>query len=84
MISFILFCLPTCHSLCVLYWSDKFLERTFHDNKRIIGETELTYHILNNGQYLRVIRDAILVQHYRVEVYSANDGKWELKAKVHF
>uniref|UniRef100_A0A8R1XWW8 DNA_MISMATCH_REPAIR_2 domain-containing protein n=1 Tax=Onchocerca volvulus TaxID=6282 RepID=A0A8R1XWW8_ONCVO len=46
-----------------------------------IGETELMYHVLNNAQYLRVIHDAILVQHYRVEVYAANDGQWELKAK---
>uniref|UniRef100_A0A915PWH6 DNA mismatch repair proteins mutS family domain-containing protein n=1 Tax=Setaria digitata TaxID=48799 RepID=A0A915PWH6_9BILA len=45
------------------------------------SETELMYHVLNNTQYLRVIHDAILVQHYRVEVYAANDGQWELKAK---
>ncbi len=49
-----------------------------------VGETELMYHVLNNAQYLRVIHDAILVQHYRVEVYAANDGQWELKAKVNF
>uniref|UniRef100_A0A0R3RVS7 DNA_MISMATCH_REPAIR_2 domain-containing protein n=1 Tax=Elaeophora elaphi TaxID=1147741 RepID=A0A0R3RVS7_9BILA len=46
-----------------------------------IGETELMYHVLNNAQYLRVIHDVILVQHYRVEVYAANDGQWELRAK---
>ncbi|EFO25151.1 MutS domain III family protein [Loa loa] len=46
-----------------------------------IGETELMYHVLNNAQYLRVVHDVILVQHYRVEVYAANDGQWELKAK---
>ncbi|KAK6109982.1 MutS domain V family protein [Brugia pahangi] len=46
-----------------------------------IGETELMYHVLNNTQYLRVVHDAILVKHYRVEVYTANAGKWKLKAK---
>ncbi|KAL3981767.1 MutS domain V family protein [Acanthocheilonema viteae] len=46
-----------------------------------IDETELMYHVLNNAQYLRVIHDAILVQNYRVEVYAASDGQWELKAK---
>ncbi|VDK81458.1 unnamed protein product [Litomosoides sigmodontis] len=46
-----------------------------------IGETEVMYHVLNNTQYLRVIHDAILVQHYRVEVYAAHDGQWKLKAK---
>ncbi|KAM3726887.1 DNA mismatch repair protein [Dirofilaria immitis] len=46
-----------------------------------IGETELMYHVLNNTQYLRVIHDSILVQHYRVEVYALKDGQWELKAK---
>lgn len=49
-----------------------------------VGETELMYHILNSTQYLRVIHDAILVQHYRVEVYAADNGQWELKAKVNF
>lgn len=42
------------------------------------------YHILNHAQYLRVIHDAILVHHYRVELYASNDGQWELKAKVSF
>lgn len=46
-----------------------------------IGETELMYHVLNNTQYLRVVHDAILVKHYRVEVYTASAGKWKLKAK---
>ncbi len=40
------------------------------------------YHVLNNTQYLRVVHDAILVKHYRVEVYTASAGKWKLKAKV--
>ncbi|VDN19716.1 unnamed protein product [Gongylonema pulchrum] len=47
----------------------------------VLGEVELTYHILNSTQYLRIVRDAILVKHYRVEVYAARDGQWELKAK---
>uniref|UniRef100_A0AAF5PGB0 DNA mismatch repair proteins mutS family domain-containing protein n=1 Tax=Wuchereria bancrofti TaxID=6293 RepID=A0AAF5PGB0_WUCBA len=46
-----------------------------------IGETELMYHVLNNAQYLRVVHDAILVKHYRVEVYAASVGQWKLKAK---
>lgn len=50
----------------------------------LLGETELMYHVLNNAQYLRVIHDAILVQHYRVEVYASYDGQWKLKAKVNF
>uniref|UniRef100_A0A0R3QY37 DNA_MISMATCH_REPAIR_2 domain-containing protein n=1 Tax=Brugia timori TaxID=42155 RepID=A0A0R3QY37_9BILA len=41
----------------------------------------LMYHVLNNTQYLRVVHDAILVKHYRVEVYTASAGKWKLKAK---
>ncbi|CAG9534680.1 unnamed protein product [Cercopithifilaria johnstoni] len=46
-----------------------------------LDEVELTYHVLNSAQYLRVIHDVILVHHYRVEVYAADDGQWELKAK---
>ncbi|VDM95943.1 unnamed protein product [Thelazia callipaeda] len=47
----------------------------------VVGGTELTYHILNNSQYIRVVRDAILAHHYRVELYAADNGQWELKAK---
>uniref|UniRef100_A0A0M3IVU6 Glucan endo-1,3-beta-D-glucosidase n=1 Tax=Ascaris lumbricoides TaxID=6252 RepID=A0A0M3IVU6_ASCLU len=46
-----------------------------------IGLTELTYHNLNNGQYTRVVRDVILMLHYRLEVYVACDNEWILKAK---
>uniref|UniRef100_A0A0M3K2D2 DNA mismatch repair protein Msh2 (inferred by orthology to a human protein) n=1 Tax=Anisakis simplex TaxID=6269 RepID=A0A0M3K2D2_ANISI len=41
----------------------------------------LTYHILNSGQYTRVIRDVLLKLHYRLEVYVASEGEWKLKAK---
>ncbi|KHN81388.1 DNA mismatch repair protein Msh2 [Toxocara canis] len=46
-----------------------------------IGLTELTYHNLNSGQYARVVRDVLLMLHYRLEVYTACDGEWTLKAK---
>ncbi|VDM29028.1 unnamed protein product [Toxocara canis] len=47
----------------------------------LLGLTELTYHNLNSGQYARVVRDVLLMLHYRLEVYTACDGEWTLKAK---
>lgn len=46
-----------------------------------IGLSEITYHNLNSGQYARVVRDVLLLLHYRLEVYTANEGSWQLKAK---
>lgn len=43
---------------------------------------EITYHNLNNAQYGRVVRDVILLLHYRLEVYGLSEGVWTLKAKV--
>lgn len=46
-----------------------------------IGGREITYHNLNNAQYGRVVRDTLLMLHYRLEVYELSEGAWTLKAK---
>uniref|UniRef100_A0A0N5AJT6 DNA_MISMATCH_REPAIR_2 domain-containing protein n=1 Tax=Syphacia muris TaxID=451379 RepID=A0A0N5AJT6_9BILA len=46
-----------------------------------IGNHEITYHNLNSAQYARVVRDVLLLLHYRVEVYELSENYWTLKAK---
>ncbi len=51
-----------------------------------IGDTKISYVVINKNQYERVIRELLLLHQYRVELYRQNDKKiadLELVAKVH-
>ncbi|EJW71500.1 hypothetical protein WUBG_17593 [Wuchereria bancrofti] len=51
----------------------------FFAAKLVFDDAKLVNNMLL--MYLRVVHDAILVKHYRVEVYAASVGQWKLKAK---
>lgn len=47
-----------------------------------VEDTELCYLNLNNAQYIKVVKDLLLLLRYRVEVYEEVGGNFQLKAKV--